>query len=167
MITKQWRTVELVKIILFVTCFSTHTVAQTSVVPYEPKENFNFELDYTFKTRVPSESEKISFVESNASRGSQILPYLKVLFNFSGFDDRYYRYKVKNLAGAVVKNRKIKLPESLVLDMGFSDDIKDRITSHKYTIFFYTKDKITISKIDIEVAENGDLLLNGELYGRI
>ncbi|MEM7107075.1 MAG: hypothetical protein AAF519_02530 [Bacteroidota bacterium] len=136
-------------------------------VPYEPKENFGFELDYTFKTRSAPSIDKVSFVESNAPRGSQVLPYLKIKFDFSDFEIRYYRLKVYNNVGIVIKNRKIKRPVSYTLDMGFSDDLKDRVTSHKYSIYFYEKSKQPISKIDIEVAENGDLFLNGEFHGRI
>ncbi|MEM6524427.1 MAG: hypothetical protein AAF693_11565 [Bacteroidota bacterium] len=142
-------------------------VSAQDPIPYEPKENFRFELDYTFKTRPPPDTDKVSFVESNTPRGSQVLPYLKVKFEFSDFDVKYFKYKVQNYSGSIIKTRKIRLPESYVLDMGFSDDLKDRITSHKYSIYFYEKSKKAISKIDIEVAENGDLFLNGEFHGRI
>ncbi|MEM6362697.1 MAG: hypothetical protein AAF149_10715 [Bacteroidota bacterium] len=144
--------------------------AQASVqedVPYEPRDNFGFELDYTFKTRPPPDSEKVYLAENRSVRGSQVLPYLKLRFEFSSFDATYFRYKVENHVGSVIKSRKLKFPDSYVLDMGFSDDVKDRVTPHQYTIYFYNKTKEPISKIAIEVAENGDLLLNGEFHGRI
>ena len=72
-----------------------------------------------------------------------------------------------NRSWIIIKSRKLKFPDSYVLDMGFSDDVKDRVTPHQYTIYFYNKTKEPISKIAIEVAENGDPLLNGEFHGRI
>lgn len=136
-------------------------------IPYETKDNFGFELDYTFRTRPPPDNEKVSFVESTSRGGSQVLPYLKVKFDFPSFDTKYFKYKVENHLGVVIKSRKLKSQDFYILDMGFSDDVKDRITSHKYTIYFYNKAKKALAKIDIEVAENGDLFLNGEFHGRI
>ncbi len=135
-------------------------------LPYEPKENFGFELDYSFKTKPPPENSKVSLVE-NADYTAQPLPYLKVRLSFNDLPDHYFRFRVENNKGSIVKNKKIKTPETYILDMGFSDDLKDRVTPHKYTIFFLTKDKERISMIQIEVEENGNLLLNGEFHGRI
>ncbi|MEM1406886.1 MAG: hypothetical protein AAGG59_08940 [Bacteroidota bacterium] len=154
----------LLLLVLFL--YRTDANAQEDV-PYESKENFGFELDYTFKTRPPPNNEKVYLTENKSVRGSQVLPYLKLRFEFSSFDATYFRYKVEDHIGSVIKSRKLKFPDSYVLDMGFSDDVKDRVTSHKYTIYFYNKAKEPISKIAIEVAENGNLLLNDEFHGRI
>lgn len=137
------------------------------LVPFESKENFGFELDYQFKTRPPPNMDKLDFTKTSAPRGSQTLPYLMIKFDWAELNKNYYRYKVDNSQGQIVRNKKLKFPDSYVLDMGFSDDLKDRVTPHKYSIYFYNKDKERVSRIVIEVAENGDLLLNGEFHGRI
>ena len=69
----------------------------------------------------------------------------------------------------LTKNSYRKLPHSFFdLNKALSaDDLKDKIKPHKYTIYFYTKEKKAISKIQIEVKENGDLLLNDQFHGRI
>lgn len=136
-------------------------------VPYESEDHFEMLLDYTFKVRTPPDRDKISLVQTD-TYSAQPLPYLKVKFAFSGLPEAYYRFKVENIKGDVIKNKKFKsASETYVLDMGFSDDLKDQVTSYKYTIFFLTKTKDVLSKIDVEVEENGNFLLNGEFHGRI
>ena len=147
--TIEFRIVLLLLVIFF------HVGYSQEPVPFEPKDNFGFELDYQFKTK------------SSTPRVSQTLPYLMVKFDWADLNKDYYRYKVDNNQGQIVRNKKLKFPDSYVLDMGFSDDLKDRVTPYKYSIHFYNKDKKRVSKIVIEVAENGDLLLNGEFHGRI
>ena len=135
-------------------------------IAYEPKENFEFELDYQFKVKPPPDGDQVSLVEGTEYR-AQPLPYLKVKFSFSDFPGHYFRLKVVDSNGSVRKNKRLKLPETYILDMGYSDDLKDRVAPHKYTLFFVTREKEMISKVEVEVKEDGNLLLNGEFHGRI
>ena len=155
--------------VLFSLCllFVTVIAPAQHEAPYENIENFSFELDYSFKIRTPPDNQQVSLVEGNRY-SSQPLPYLKVKFVFDGLPKEYFRFKVENVEGNVIKNKKFKSDADVyILDMGFSDDLKDKITSYKYTIFFLTKDKEVLSKIELEVQENGNFMLNDEFHGRI
>ena len=151
-------------ILILLLSFSMFSQVELS---FEPKENFDFELDYSFKTRPPVSADKVTFIEGAKRGGAQVLPYLKINFNFNSLPSEYYRIRVEDGDGKLIKSKKLKRPDIFVLDMGFSDDVKDRITPHKYVIIFQTKAKNSISKIEVEVEENGDLLLNGSFHGRI
>ena len=135
-------------------------------IAYESKENFEFELDYSFKMKPPPERDKVDLGYST-SYTAQPLPYLKLKFGFLNLPKHYFRLRVEDNFGVVRRNKRLRAPGIYVLDMGYSDDVKDRVAPHKYTLFFLSKERDKISKIEVEVEENGNLLLNGEFHGRI
>jgi len=51
--------------------------------------------------------------------------------------------------------------------MGYTDDIKGRVTEHEYTVYFLSKDKKPVSRIVIYFQEDGTFLVNGEKRGRV
>ena len=55
----------------------------------------------------------------------------------------------------------------LKLDLGFTDDIKDRVGAYEYTVFFLNEDKDQVSKIVIYFEKDGTYLVNGETRGKI
>ena len=157
----------MLKLLLYLVCtgMSPAIYAQDSI-PYESRENFEFELDYSFKIKPPPAGDKVNLGYSK-SYTAQPLPYLKLKFGFLNLPNHYFRLRVEDNHGEVKRNKKLKAVETYVLDMGYSDDVKDRVTPHKYTLFFLSKERDKISKIEVEVEENGNLLLNGEFHGRI
>jgi hypothetical protein len=50
--------------------------------------------------------------------------------------------------------------------MGFTTDMKDRVTPYEYVLIFYDKKKNEISKIVIFIGEDGAFIVNGEKRGQ-
>jgi hypothetical protein len=66
----------------------------------------------------------------------------------------------------VVYNRKVKQDEIVPFVMGFTDDMKDRVTAHEFTVIFMTSAKKELSRILITVNEDGTFLVNDEKRGK-
>lgn len=150
-------------IILFVLVGS---VSFCQEVPYLPMDDFEFEMDYDFKSKPPPEKNKVTFTEKEYYSASP-LPYVKVNFKFINLPEDAFRVRVENFRGGVLKSKKLKNLDVLEFDLGFSDDIKDRVEPHSYYIFVENKNRERLSKIKIYVEETGDFYLNDELFGKI
>ncbi|HET9486931.1 MAG TPA: hypothetical protein VFO54_05835, partial [Chryseosolibacter sp.] len=62
--------------------------------------------------------------------------------------------------------KKIDLNSILVMDLGFTDDMKDRVTPHEYTLTFVSEEKVPLEVILIKVDEDGSFFVNGEKRGK-
>ncbi|ELR73890.1 hypothetical protein C900_00054 [Fulvivirga imtechensis AK7] len=98
---------------------------------------------------------------------TDLLPYVKVKFDLLTLGQNDYRIKVVNGHGGSVFSRKLKGPMAFDIDMGFAEDIKDRIVPHSYSVYFMDKAKNILSQITIEVKKDGELLLNEQVYGKL
>jgi hypothetical protein len=139
-------------------------------LPFKPKDEFEVKLDYQFKQRPPVShtSVKIDYALSDEEKrnSSAILPYLtlnvRVMKNAGAT-----RVSIKNNRDQRLLNKKLKVEPAIIpLVLGYTDDVKDRVTAHEYTLIFMTDDKQPISKIVIFIDEDGTFLLNGEKRGR-
>ena len=135
-------------------------------IPFLALADFEFEMDYDFKSKPPPEKDKVNFTEREVYSASP-LPYVKVSFNFVNLPNEAFRVRVINLRGGILKTKKLKNLDILEFDLGFSDDIKDRVEPHAYYIYIENKAKEKLSKIKIFVEEGGDFYLNDELFGKI
>ena len=136
-------------------------------VPYKSGEEFELITKYEFKQRVEENKEAIDF-KNIPKRTIGPLPYLelalKVLKKQPGED----RIRVTTNLGQTVLNKKVAEGMVVKLDLGFTADIKDRITAHEYAIMFNSSDKRQpVSKIIILVEKDGTFLVNGENRGRL
>jgi hypothetical protein len=68
--------------------------------------------------------------------------------------------------GNLVFNRKASEGTKLTLDVGFIDDVKDRITPNSYTLNLFTDSKKIISRIHMVIMEDGTFLVNEEKRGK-
>jgi hypothetical protein len=50
--------------------------------------------------------------------------------------------------------------------MGYTDDMKDRVTAYEYTVHFMDNDRNEISCILISVSADGSFLVNNEKRGK-
>jgi hypothetical protein len=62
--------------------------------------------------------------------------------------------------------RKVENNTIIQLDLGFTDDMKDRVTAYEYTVAFISQDKVPINKILIKVDEDGSFYVNDEKRGK-
>jgi ribosomal protein S4E len=95
------------------------------------------------------------------------LPYLKTELKLVKLNADEVRVKVVNHKGTTVVNRKVSTNQVLKIDWGFSDDVKDQIVSHSYTIFLMNDDKQILSRITLNADTDGTFFVNGQKKGRL
>ena len=151
--------------LLFFICSFQHDV------PYKAKEEFEIKLDYQFKERGQYSSNTLVYgdkrreVDGNVTR--TVLPYivlkLKIL-KLNGED----RLKIDtNFRNNLLVRKHVEVGKEYIMDLGFTNDIKDRITANEYTVLLSSEDKTPISKIIILVEMDGTFKVNGEMRGKL
>jgi len=138
--------------------------------PYKAKEDFEVKLEYQFKQRPVVESTTVRFDETQKERDRRtatgILPYLMIRINLLKIPEEEVRVKVVTNRSRSVLNKKIETGTSFVLDLGFTDDVKDHVAPHEYDILFLSSDKKELSRIHLFIEEDGTFLVNGEKRGK-
>jgi hypothetical protein len=138
--------------------------------PYKAKEDFEVKLEYQFKQRPAAETNSVKFDESRKDyerrTSTSLLPYLKIRVNLLKLAEEEVKMKVSNNLDKSPYNKKIQIGTSLVLDLGFTDDIKDRISAHEYNLMFMSPEKKELSRIHLFIEEDGTFLVNGEKRGK-
>lgn len=140
-------------------------------VPYKPVEEFQIGLDYTFKHRVAFDNTTVHLDETRKEfdrrTSTMPLPYLEINVKFLKLGDNEARLRIiDNFGKRIYNNRKIKTNEVINLDMGFTDDAKDRVSAHEYTLYLLSAEKKEVSRIVVFIDKNGDFYVNGERRGR-
>jgi hypothetical protein len=141
-------------------------------VPYKPSDEFNLKLNFEFKDRgAGRDPNKIemnqTLKEAEKSKGSGLLPYLFLNLRVVKQAPNEVRVKVLENNSKNVFNKKFDATTVLKLDLGFTDDIKDRVGPYEYTVLFLDEDKEQVSKIVIFFEKDGTYLVNGETRGKI
>jgi len=134
-------------------------------VPFLPTDDFEFKLDYGFETKPPPSQDRKEY-DKNVSYNGGPLPYVKVNFKFTNLPENAFRVRVFT-DKQTIKNKKLKKIDNLDIDLGFADDIKDRVEPYTFFIYLENKSKERLSMIKIYVEETGDFYLNDKLYGKI
>lgn len=139
-------------------------------VPLKPVEEFKLELEYNFKQRPHAENSSIDLQETEAEkerrRNSTPLPYLKIQLSFQTLTDKEVRIR------CVDSNRKNRLSKKLekdkvyTLDLGFTEDMKDRVTAHEYTFYLMSDDRKDTSMVTLSVDVDGTFIVNGMKRGK-
>jgi hypothetical protein len=153
----------MVKSILILTLFFNFSGLEPDI-PLLSMQSFEYVLDYNFKNKP---SPDVDYLKKNPAYKTHPLPYVKMTFIVDGEVHNFFRYKVINNFNLTIKNKRFKGLEQIELDIGFTEDIKDRITAHSYSIIFYNDDKKAISMILINFTEEGDMYINENLLGKI
>ena len=153
---------KIVIIALSILCFSQE-------VPFKRNDQFAINLDFQFRTRYvsPTVKEVYRDTESAPATTGGLLPYLFIKINVLKLDEGEIRVRVEDNRGQVCFNRKAEQGMVAKLDLGFTDDIKGRVTPHEFFVHFIAKDKSVLSRITIAFEKDGTYLVNGEKRGRI
>ncbi len=53
------------------------------------------------------------------------------------------------------------------LDLGYTDDIKDRVSAYEYVAYFLSDDKKPLSRVVLFFDKDGTYYVNGEKRGRL
>ncbi len=139
-------------------------------IPFKPKEEFEIMLDYNFRPRPLADNNTVHLDETprgfrqRTSEG--VLPYLVLHVKPLALPGEKMRIKISSNRDGKVTMKRAIVNSQIELDLGFTDDMKDRVTSHEYTLVFLSSDKEPIDKIVISIAEDGSFLVNGEMRGK-
>lgn len=147
------------KVFLSVLCLMLQVQSE---VAFKSAEEFELTLEYAFKTR----SHDPNNVSTYGQTATQ-LPYLILNLQILKLASTESRIRVVDNFYHVLLNKKASANDIFKLDMGFTDDMKDRVTADTITILFLASNKKdVISKIVIHVKEDGTFLVNDERRGR-
>lgn len=138
-------------------------------IPLKPTDEFEIKLDYDFRPRPLSPYNTVRLEELSGERtrgsGSSVLPYLILYIKPLRLKEEKMRVRITTGNGDKIFQKRVSVDSSLELDLGFTDDIKDRVTPHQYILTFIDSDKKPVDKIVISIGEDGSFLVNGEKRG--
>lgn len=135
--------------------------------PFKPNAEFELKIDLQFKQRPQAEGNRVELEKRTTPAGGMLAPYLHINLKVLKSIPEEMRIKVTKNSNEIVLSRKFDPNLIVKLDLGFTDDIKDRVSAYQYIITFLSKDKNPLSKIEIFFEKDGTYLVNGEKRGRI
>lgn len=146
-------------------------VAQAAEVPLKADEDFKLELEYKFKVKPASDNAFIDLTETENEKRKRTsntspLPYLTVHLSFPKLPENEVRIRCSdnNLKNRLSK--KAEVGKVYTLDLGFTEDMKDRITAYEYTFYLMDSDRKETSRIVLRVEADGTFLVNGARRGK-
>ena len=146
--------------------FAAFTTWQ-EVVPYKPSNEFEVIIDYKFQERPPIDhSKEYQATPDEKNRKTGPLPYLKLQLKFLKLSSDEVKVKVVNSGGNTMYHRKATEGPVITLDIGFSDDVKDRITPYEFTAVLYSDTKKSTSRIHLVIMEDGAFMVNDVKKGK-
>lgn len=138
--------------------------------PYKPSEEFEVTIDYKFEERPSIDRTKVEYDiptdERTRKAISGPLPYLKLHLKILKVGEKEVRIRVIDSNGNLVYSRKAAKDTKVSIDVGFIDDVKDKITPHSYTVSFLSDSREVMSRIFMVIMEDGTFLVNEEKRGK-
>lgn len=147
-------------------------LAQDPAPPMKASEEFKVELEYKFKPRPAAENTFIDLTETVAEKErrtqgtSSPLPYLIIHLSFSKLSDQEVRVRCADNNKKNRLSKKAEIGKVYTVDLGFTEDMKDRVTAYEYTFVLLSPDKAETSQIVLRVEEDGTFLVNGTRRGK-
>ncbi len=139
-------------------------------VPFKAAEEFEISLEYEFKQHPSPNANEIMLNEANGVQTKRAsaspLPYIVLNLKVLKASNQEVRLKVYQHKKQFLSKKGIQNGSEVKIELGFTDDVKDRVSPHEYTFFFLDGKKSETSKIEIFVGEDGTFLVNGEKRGK-
>jgi hypothetical protein len=140
-------------------------------VPFKASDEFKVELEYKFKPRPVADNSFIDLTETVNERDKRIsggnpLPYLIVHMTFQKLAETEKRIRCFDNNKKNRFSRKVELEKVYTLDLGFTDDMKDRVTPYMFTFVLMSADKEDTSQIILLVEADGTFLINDVKRGK-
>lgn len=135
-------------------------------IPYKPSSEFELKMDYAFKQRTLDHTKAVDFTEK-PGRSIGPLPYLGLELKLIIINANEERIQIIDNTGRTSLSKKLKGGLLIKMDLGFTDDMKDRVTAHEYKVLILDTNKKPTNQILIHVAEDGTFLVNGEVRGKL
>ncbi|MBL7849852.1 MAG: hypothetical protein JNN04_03040 [Cyclobacteriaceae bacterium] len=145
--------------------------AQDAAPPLKSAEEFKVELEYKFKKRPSADNTFIDLTETVAEKEKRTqvstpLPYLIIHLSFTTLSDQEVRVRCTDNFHKNRFSKKAETGKIYTVDLGFTEDMKDRVTAHEYTFDLLSPDKKETSQIVLRVEEDGTFLVNGARRGK-
>ncbi len=140
-------------------------------VPYKATEEFKIELEYKFRPRPMTDNSYIDLTETQREKetrtsGGNPLPYLILHISFQQLSDKEVRVRCVDNNKKNKLSKKAEVNRAYTLDLGFTDDMKDRVTSYEFTLTLLSDDKEDTSRIVMFIEPDGTFLVNGMRRGK-
>ena len=138
-------------------------------VPFKPANEYEVIIDYKFQDRPVIDQTKVVYDVSddkNRKTSSGPLPYLKLQLKLLKLSSEEVKVRVVNSSGNLMFNKKVTEGTIIKLDIGFIDDVKDRVTPYEFTVLLYSDSKNAISRIHLVIMEDGTFMVNDEKKGK-
>jgi hypothetical protein len=137
-------------------------------VPFRAKDDFQIELKYEFKQRPAQDNTHVSLDPNGADerKSGGPLPYLLVHVKILNHKEEEVRFRCEDNLGKSQFNKKAEKTLTYTIDMGYVDDLKDRVTAHTYNLYAMTDSRKQLNRIELTVKEDGTFMVNGELRGK-
>lgn len=137
-----------------------------SEVAYKPNDHYEVKLDYRVQQRTAPLPTTVNLDDTRQQPATGLLPYVDVLLHIKTLATDEVRIRIEDSEDRVVVSKKAKAGDVLKIKLGFTDDMKDRVTAHQYTILFLTEAKVPVSRIVLDVGEDGLFTVNGVTRGK-
>jgi hypothetical protein len=137
-------------------------------ITQKPNREFEITTKYELRKKPGPEANQVVFdrsEDSKRSNDSDMLPYLTLNIKIKKWAPGVAQIKITDSSGKIFLKKKPSDDGQYSLDMGFVDDMKDKVTSGKFLVAFL-KEKKMVEQITIEVEEDGTFLVNGEKRGK-
>jgi hypothetical protein len=138
-------------------------------LPLKPKEEFEVKLDYEFKQRPVADRNTVHLGTppgTDIHGGAGVLPYLVLNIRLLYLAEERMRMQVSTNLNARMMSKKVDINDVVSLDLGFTDDMVDRVSAYEYTVTFLDSRREPVDKILISVEEDGSFFVNGEKRGK-
>src|SRR6187551_1063205 len=120
-------------------------------IPFKPKNEFEIKLNYSFKQRLADEHTTLRYDAQekghNSQNSSSMLPYLILNVKILKATSTEIKLKVVNNLSSKVISKKAHDGVEFEIDMGFTDDVKDRVTANEFIIFMQNEKREHQSRI--------------------
>jgi hypothetical protein len=136
-------------------------------VPIKPAREFEITTKYELRKKPASDQPKIVFEqkENNRESGTDMLPYLIINLKVKKWATDVEQVRVVDSNGKLYLKKKQNDDGLYVWEMGYVDDIKDKVRSGKFIVQFL-REKKPVEQILVQVEEDGTFLVNGEKRGK-
>jgi hypothetical protein len=132
-------------------------------VPFKGTEEFEIKMNFEFRQRTV-DPNRITLVDAKPAGP---LPYLFLNLNLLKANPEEVRVKITTNDERNVLFKKLDPAKLMRLELGYTDDIKDRVSAYQYTAYFLSEDKKPLSRIVILFEEDGTYLVNGIKRGKL
>jgi hypothetical protein len=140
--------------------------AAAQELPFKPKDEFDIGVDLKFKQRPADDPNTVRLADQPRKSSGALLPYLTLKVTFLKLNPEENRYRVENNMERRIVEKKIQKTPVIILDAGFTDDIKAKLRPSEYVITLASNDKADKSKVLIQIEKDGTFLVNGEKRGK-